>query len=69
MEIIRQHQEDPLANFFRSLCNTVRTFRPENVVRIKRTLCEAMLDMEMEELQVEAKKGEEQEDSEDDVFE
>ena len=68
MEIIRQHQEDPLANFFRSLCNTVRTFRPENVVRIKRTLCEAMLDIEMEELQVE-KKEEEEKDSEDDVFE
>lgn len=72
MEIIRQHQEDPLANFYRSLCNTVRSFRPENVVRIKRTLCAAMLDMELEELQGEEETGQvetTQEDPEDDVFE
>lgn len=55
LEIIRRHQEDELAHFFRSICSAVRQFKPANVIKIKRILSTAVHLTEEEELQEQEK--------------
>lgn len=50
LELIRRHQEDELAVFFRTICSSVRRFQPANVIKMKRILSAAIHDTEMKEL-------------------
>lgn len=50
LQLTRSHQEDELAQFFRDICSTVRTFNRQSVLQIKRILTTAIQEAEEQEL-------------------
>lgn len=59
LAMVRRHQDDELAQFFRRICSTVRKLKPVNVIKIKRILSTAIHHTELKELETQQEEASE----------